>query len=172
MKSLLKYMRLIGHSMDDTKPKTWRAILTPHRSLSRQGFIILMSVIAGFNFTVGMVFYVIGAWPVLGFMGLDVALIWWAFRANFADARRAEHIEITADELVLRCLRGDSPAREQRFARRWVRVELEEDRERELVGPLYLRFGGKRTEIASFLGAQERLSFANALRAALINPHF
>jgi uncharacterized membrane protein len=158
--------------MDDTKPKTWRAILTPHRSLSPKGFVILMSVIVGLNLTAGMFFYVIGAWPVVGFMGLDVALIWWAFRANFADARRAEHIEITSDELVLRRLAEDKPAQVQRFARRWVRVELEEDRERELVGPLYLRFGGKRTEIASFLGAQERLSFANALKAALINPHF
>jgi uncharacterized membrane protein len=158
--------------MDDGKPKTWRATLTPHRSLSRQGFVILMSAIAGFNFIVGMVFYVIGAWPVLGFMGLDVALIWWAFRANFADARRAEHIEITADELVLRRLAENRPVQEQRFARRWVRVELEEDRERELVGPLYLRLGGKRTEIARFLGAKERLSFANALKAALINPLF
>jgi uncharacterized membrane protein len=158
--------------MDDTKPKTWRAILTPHRSLSREGFLILMTVIVGLNLTAGMFFYVIGAWPVVGFMGLDVALIWWAFRANFADARRAEHIEITADELVLRRLAEDRPAQEQRFARQWVRVELEEDRERELVGPLYLRFGGKRTEIASFLGAQERLSFANALKAALMNPHF
>ena len=158
--------------MDDTKPKTWRATLTPHRSLSPKGFVILMSVIVGLNLTVGMFFYVIGAWPVVGFMGLDVALIWWAFRANFADARRAEHIEITSDELVLRRLAENRPAQEQRFARRWVRVELDEDRERELVGPLYLRFGGKRTEIASFLGAQERLSFANALKAALINPHF
>ena len=158
--------------MDDTKPKTWRAILTPHRSLSPKGFVILMSVIVGLNLTVGMFFYVIGAWPVVGFIGLDVALVWWAFRANFADARRAEHIEITAGELVLRRLAEDRPAQEQRFARRWVRVELEEDRERELVGPLYLRFGGKRTEIASFLGARERLSFANALKAALINPRF
>jgi uncharacterized membrane protein len=158
--------------MDVTKPKIWRATLTPHRSLSPKGFVILMSVIVGLNLTAGMFFYVIGAWPVVGFMGLDVALIWWAFRVNFADARRAEHIEITAEELVLRRLAEDGPAQEQRFARRWVRVELDEDRERELIGPLYLRFGGKRTEIASFLGAQERLSFANALKAALINPHF
>jgi uncharacterized membrane protein len=158
--------------MNDTKPKTWRATLTPHRSLSREGFLILMTVIVGLNLTVGIFFYVIGAWPVVGFMGLDVALIWWAFRVNFADARRAEHIEVTSHELILRRLAEDKPAQEQRFARRWVRVELEEDRERDLVGPLYLRFGGKRTEIASFLGAQERLSFANALKAALINPQF
>lgn len=158
--------------MDDTKPKTWRATLTPHRSLSPKGFVILMSVTVGLNLTFGVFFYVMGAWPVVGFMGLDVALIWCAFRANFADARRAEHIEINSHELVLKRLAEDRPVQEQRFARRWVQVELDEDRERELVGPLYLRFGGKRTEIASFLGAQERLSFANALKAALINPQF
>ena len=158
--------------MDKTNPKTWRATLTPHRSLSREGLVILMSVIAGLNFASGLFFYLIGAWPIVGFMGLDVVLIWWAFHANFADARRAEHIEITPHELVLMRLAEHRPAQEQRFARRWVRVELEEDRERELVGPLYLRFRGKRTEIASFLGAQERLAFAQALKAALINPHF
>jgi uncharacterized membrane protein len=158
--------------MDEINPKTWRATLTPHRSLSRKGFVILMSVIAGLNFAGSLFFYVIGAWPVVGFMGLDVALVWWAFHANFADARRAEHIEITPHELVLRRLADRKPSQEQRFARRWVRVELEEDRERELIGALYLRFRGKRTEIASFLGAQERLAFAQALKAALINPHF
>ncbi len=158
--------------MDKTNPKTWRATLTPHRSLSREGFVILMSVIAGFNFAGGMFFYSIGAWPVMGFMGLDVVLVWWAFRSNFADARRAELIEISSHELVLRRLAERKPLQEQRFARRWVRVELEEDREREFVGPLYLRFRGKRTEIASFLGARERLAFAQALKAALTNPHF
>jgi uncharacterized membrane protein len=158
--------------MDKTNPKTWRATLTPHRSLSREGFVILMSVIAGMNFAGGLFFYIIGAWPVVGFMGLDVALIWLAFRANFADARRAEHIEITGHELVLMRLAERKPAEEQRFARRWVRVELEEDREQELIGRLYLRFRGKRTEIASFLGAQERLTFAQALKMALTNPNF
>ncbi len=158
--------------MDKTNPKTWRVTLIPHRSLSREGFVILMSVIAGSNFAGGLFFYLIGAWPVVGFMGLDVALIWLAFRANFVDARRAEHIEITAHELVLERIAERRPPQVTRFMRRWVRVELEEDRERELIGPLYLRFHGKRTEIASFLGAHERLAFAKALQAALINPNF
>jgi len=158
--------------MDGTNPKTWRATLTPHRSLSREGFVFLMSAIALLNFIAGLFFYAIGAWPVAGFMGLDMALIWWAFRANFADARKAEQIEITSHELILRRLADRSPAQEQRFVRHWVRVELEEDRERELVGPLYLRFRGGRTEIASFLGAEERLAFANALKTALARPSF
>ena len=158
--------------MGQTNPKTWRATLTPHRSLSRQEFLILMTVVVGLNLPAGLFFYIIGAWPVAGFMGLDVALVWWAFHANFADARRAEHIEITAHELVLMRLAERQPAREQRFLRRWVRVELEEDPERELIGPLYLRFHGRRTEIASFLGGRERRAFARALKSALTNPHF
>ena len=158
--------------MEHSNPKSWRATLTPHRSLTRQGFIVLMAVIAALNLAIGLFFYIIGAWPVVGFMGLDVALIWWAFNKNFADARRAERIEITAHELVLERLSEKCPPRQQRFVRRWVRVELEEDRERERVGSLYLRFKGKRTEIASFLGAEERQAFARELQAALINPHF
>jgi uncharacterized membrane protein len=158
--------------MEQSNPKSWRATLTPHRSLSRQGFLILMSAIAVLSFAIGLFFYAIGAWPVVGFMGLDVALIWWAFNRNFADARRAERIEITTHEVVLEKLSEKHPPREQRFVRRWVRVELEEDRDRELIGSLFLRFEGKRTEIASFLGAEERRAFAKELQAALVNPKF
>ncbi len=158
--------------MEHSNPKSWRATLTPHRSLTRHGFLILMTIIAGLSFAIGLFFYSIGAWPVVGFMGVDVALIWWAFNKNFADARCAERIEITAHEVVLEKLSERHPPSQQRFVRRWVRVELEEDRERELTGSLYLRFQGKRTEIASFLGAEERQAFARELQAALINPRF
>ena len=158
--------------MEQPNPKSWRATLTPHRSLTRQGFVILMSAIAGLSFGIGLFFYIIGAWPVVGFMGLDVVLIWWAFSKNFADARRAERIEITSHEVVLEKLWEKRAPQEQRFVRRWVQVELEEDRDRELVGSLYLRFQGKRTEIASFLGAEERQAFAKELQKALVNTHF
>jgi uncharacterized membrane protein len=158
--------------MEQTNPKSWRATLTPHRSLTHEGFLFLMGAITILSFGAGFFFYSIGAWPVVGFMGLDVALAWWAFHKNFADARRAERIEITSHEVVLEKLWEKRQPQEHRFERRWVRVELEEDRERELVGSLYLRFQGKRTEIASFLGAEERQAFARELQKVLVNPHF
>jgi uncharacterized membrane protein len=157
--------------MDHDTPKSWRATLTPHRSLSRGGFVALMVVIAALNFGVGLYFFSIGAWPVMGFMGLDVALVWWAFRRNYADARVAENIEITEHEVVLERLSEKHPPQEHRFVRRWVRVELEEDKVRELIGPLYLRSSDRRMEIARFLSPPERQAFAHALKAALINPH-
>lgn len=156
--------------MADTGSNTWSATLTPHRSLSRRGFLLLMGIVASLNAAVSIYFYVNGAWPIIGFMGLDVALLWWAFSRNYADALVAERLEITAHDLVLRRRSARAPESEQRFTRRWVRVELEEDRERELVGSLYLRFKGERTEIGRFLSPQERLTLAKALRVALAMP--
>lgn len=146
-------------------------LLTPHRSLSRKGFLLIMWVIAGINLLGGTVFWLLGAWPVVGFMGLDVLLIWWAFRANFAAARRAERIEVTDQELILQRLLPGRPPLESRFVRGWVRVELEEDRERELIGRLYLNARHKRTEIGSFLSPAERKTLAGALKQALARPH-
>ena len=156
--------------MERSNPKSWVATLTPHRSLSRNGFIAVMSLIAGVNFIAGLVFFLIGAWPVVGFCGLDVAIMYLAFRRNFADARRAEVIEVTEHELILARLAEGCDREEQRYVRRWVRIELEEDRERELIGGLYIASHGIRTEIASFLGPNEKKELADALKAALASP--
>jgi uncharacterized membrane protein len=156
--------------MKEKTSTTWRATLTPHRSLTRHGFTILMGVIIGANLAGGLFFLIIGAWPVIGFLGVDVLLVWLAFRSNYADGQRAERIEITDHELVLERMAERQPRYQQRFARRWVRVELDVDAERELIGPLYLRFQGQRTQIASFLGGEERQAFAKALKAALAGP--
>jgi uncharacterized membrane protein len=145
----------------------WAVTLTPHRSLSRQGFITLMVILVALNLAGGIMFLVIGAWPVMGFMGLDVLIAWWAFRQNFADADRSERIVIDGDQVTLTRQRKKSPPRIFNFNRRWLRVELEYDEPRELVGRLLLLSHGKRTEIASFLGAEERQSLAKALRQAL-----
>ncbi len=156
--------------MDRGNTKTWQATLTPHRSLTKQGFVTVMVLVAAVNLAVGGLFMAIGAWPVAGFAGLDVALIWWAFKANFADARRLERISITESELVLDRLQARREPEQQRFVRRWVRVELEEDRERELIGRLSLISGQTRVDIGDFLAPEERKSLATALQAALAIP--
>ena len=122
------------------------------------------------NLVVGGLFMAIGAWPVAGFAGLDVLIIWWAFRANFADARRMERISITEHELVFDRLNEKRPPEQQRFVRRWVRVELEEDRERELIGRLLLVSGPSRISVGEFLAPEERKTLATALKSALAIP--
>lgn len=156
--------------MNGSNSKLWQATLTPHRSLSRRGFLLVMGLVIAVNLLVGGMFMVMGAWPIAGFAGLDVLLVWWAFRANFADARQLERISVTEYELVLDRMRENGPPEQQRFNRRWVRVELEEDGERELIGRLSLVSGGVRVAIGDFLPPEERKTLASALRAAIATP--
>ena len=156
--------------MDDRNTKAWQATLTPHRSLTRQGFLVVMGLVVAVNLVIGGPFMAIGAWPVAGFAGLDVLIIWWAFRANFADARKMERISITEHELVFDRFAENRAPEQQRFVRRWVRVELEEDRERELIGRLSLVSGASRVAVGDFLAPEERKQLATALRAALAVP--
>ena len=156
--------------MDARNSKAWQATLTPHRSLTGEGFLAVMILVAVVNLVVGGLFMAIGAWPVAGFAGLDVLIIWWAFRVNFADGRQLERISITEHELVLDRIRKDMPQEQQRFVRRWVRVELEEDRERELIGRLLLVSGATTVSIGDFLAPEERKTLASALKSALAIP--
>jgi uncharacterized membrane protein len=146
------------------------AALRPHRSLSPQGFRILMAAIGGISFVFGSFFIALGAWPVFGFLGLDVLIIYLAFRRSFADAEVCEVVEVTGHEVVLYNSRPARPLSERRFPRAWVRVDLDEDHERELIGSLALVYAGRRTEFASFLGPEERKSLAAALKAAVARP--
>jgi uncharacterized membrane protein len=146
------------------------AALKPHRSLSPQGFAVLMAAVCGVCLIFGSFFIAIGAWPVFGFLGLDVAIVYWAFRRNFADAEVRQIVEVTDHEVVLYNARPSEPVTERRFPRLWVRVDLDEDPERELIGSLALVYAGRRTEFASFLPPEERKSLAAALKAAVARP--
>ncbi|MEM7430220.1 MAG: DUF2244 domain-containing protein [Pseudomonadota bacterium] len=145
----------------------YSAVLRPHRSLDRQGFLILMAAITVVSFIAGIAFLIIGAWPVMGFFGLDVLLIYWAFRKNFADRESFEQIDLFPEELVIRREIRSRPAEEWRFHPYWVRLELEEDEELETCGPLWLTSHGKRLQLGSFLGPNQLRAFSEDLHAAL-----
>src|SRR4051812_2282421 len=84
------------------EPTLFSALLTPHRSLTGAGFLVLMGLVAGIAFVGGVVFFIVGAWPVIGFLGLDVALVYWAFRANYLAAAAYEEVTVTPSELRVR----------------------------------------------------------------------
>src|SRR3974390_1430602 len=91
-----------GPEFTDPEPTLFSAIVTPHRSLSSTGFLIVMAAIGSISFAAGMVFLMLGAWPVFGFFGLDVLLIYWAFRANYRAAAAYEEGTVTASERRVR----------------------------------------------------------------------
>jgi uncharacterized membrane protein len=147
-------------------PALFAARLTPHRSLGQAGFLLLMTVLGGVSFAAGMVFLLLGAWPVFGFFGLDVLLVYWAFRANYRDARAYEDVMVTTSELRVRKVSARGQVSEWTFNPLWAKIDYEIDDEFGLQR-LYLVSRGRRLPIASFLPPQEKESFAAALAAAI-----
>jgi uncharacterized membrane protein len=142
------------------------ALLTPHRSLNRTGFVVLMAVLSVVSFAAGLAFLLMGAWPVFGFFGLDVLVIYWAFRINFRRAKASEEIRVTPSELRLRRVSHRGHVVEFVLNPLWVQLDQKTHAEYG-IEKLYLLSKGRRVAIASFLGPDEKASFAKALTAAL-----
>ena len=86
----------------DLEPTIFSAVLTPHRSLGHAGFMVLIVVFGAVSFISGIAFLMLGAWPVFGFFGLDVALLYWAFRLNYRHAAEYEQVMVTPTVLRVR----------------------------------------------------------------------
>jgi len=142
------------------------ATITPHRSLGRKGFIAVMCAIGGVSFIAGVVFLIAGAWPVFGFFGLDVLVIYWAFRVNFRSADATEDIVLTPSELRVRRVSHRGHVMEWTLNPLWVQLEQTGDPEFG-IERLYLVSRGRRVPIGYFLGPDEKASFSKALLAAL-----
>jgi uncharacterized membrane protein len=148
------------------QPELFSALLTPHRSLNRTGFLVLMAFLSMVSFAAGLAFLLMGAWPVLGFFCLDVLAIYWAFRVNFLRARATEQISVTPSELRVRRVSHRGHVVEWVLNPLWVRLDQKTHAEFG-IEKLYLVSKGRRVSIASFLGPDEKASFAKALLAAL-----
>jgi uncharacterized membrane protein len=153
-------------ALPEPEPKIFAATITPHRSLGSTGFLIVMLCIGGLSFACGMLFLLLGAWPVFGFLGLDVLLIYVAFRANFRAARAYEEVTVTATELMVRKVSHHGIVREWTLNPLWVRLDRIVHEEFG-IERLFLVSRGRRLQIAGFLGPDEKASFATALSAAL-----
>ena len=155
-----------GNDFDPDEAELFSARLRPHRSLNRTGFLVLMAFVSVVSFAAGMVFLLMGAWPVFGFFGLDVLAIHWAFRVYFRRAKAYEEIRLTASELSVRRISHRGHVMEFTFNPLWVQLDREIHAEFG-IERLYLVSRGRRIAIAGYLGAEEKANFSSALMAAL-----
>jgi uncharacterized membrane protein len=148
------------------EPTLFCALLTPHRSLGSAGFIVLMAMIAAVSFAGGVAFYIVGAWPVGFFFGLDALLIYWAFRVNYRAADAYEEVTVTPSELRVKKVTHKGEVSEWSLNPLWTRLDRESHEDFGLIG-LFLVSRGKRLAVGRFLGPAEKESFAAALSQAI-----
>jgi uncharacterized membrane protein len=151
---------------DNELAPIFEAVITPHRSLGHAGFLVLMITVGAISFIAGVVFWAIGAWPVFGFFGLDVALLYWAFRINYRRAAAYEVVTVTPIELKVRKVTHRGLVREWVLNPLWVTLD-KVTHEAYGIERLFLVSRGKRLAVANYLGPDEKASFAKALSNAL-----
>jgi uncharacterized membrane protein len=140
------------------------AVLHPYRSLPPRGFVVVMAVLSGASLIAGATCVLVGAWPVFGFFGVDVALVYLAFRASYRSARQREYIRLTERSLDVERVSIHGERSHVRFEPAWLRVA---DEGSEHNGAVTLSSHGRKVAVGRFLAPAERLQFAAALRDAL-----
>ena len=157
----------------DNDPILLDETLRPSPPMEARTLLIILAVVAAFNIAFALSFVLRGAWPIAPFMGLDVALLAWAFRASTLAARRFEHVTLTPGLLSVEKHPAKGAVSKSTFNPYWVRVDLQ--RPTEFSNRVFLRSHGKEMQVGDFLAPAVRESFANALKTALSaakNRHF
>lgn len=137
------------------------ARLTPNRSASVKAINLVIALLAFVFFATGLGFMLIGAWPVMGFLGLEIVLLYLALRWNLLLAGRHETVTLTREALTVERVDPWGIRSTETLEAYWARVEL--DRR----GRLEILSRGKSLVVGQFLAPEERADFADALRAAL-----
>ena len=128
--------------------------------------LVEFGLVAAFCFIVGMVFFVLGLWPVLGFMGLDILLVYWAFKSNYFSAKAYEDVEVSRQHVFLRKVSPKGKASDHTFPQFGTRFEV--DRHEEIgITQMRLANRAKSVEFGYFLNPHDRESFASAFQLAM-----
>jgi uncharacterized membrane protein len=140
-------------------------VLLPHRSLTLRNFHLLMGLLGLVSLAAGVGFVVVGAWPVIGFFGLDVALVYLAFRLNYRTARQSETIRLADDVFSVERVGVRGERRNWRFQPFWVRVILEE--RPDASNRVLVASHGRSLVIGEFVPPAARRELAATVRDAL-----
>lgn len=148
----------------DRPHASFDAVIHPYRSLGPRGFRLFIAFLVAVNAVFATVMISQGAWPVAGFLGLDVAAVYVAFRVSYAQMRAFERFIIEGETLTIERVDKDGARQSWTFPAYWVSVWVDEG---ELRTTLTLRSHGRSLEVGSYLAPFERKDFAAALRKAL-----
>ncbi len=134
--------------------------------MGSRGLRIVVATMAIAATIPAIAFYSLGAWPIIGFLGVDVLLVWWALSASVRDGRRYEQVTLWPDQLEFKQVDGAGKESLQRFSPHAVKLVIDRDFNERTTG-LHLRTPDNDIVLGAFLNADEKSSFAKAFGTAL-----
>ena len=139
--------------------------LTPNRSLGRSDSVRLVAAVGVIFLLMGARLWVLGAWPVVPFMAIDLALLWWAFRASHRSGAAFETLRLDDAALHVRTVTHRGVERRVALEPYWTRVQLE--RVSDLENRLWLACRGERVRVAECLSPAERVAVHDVIADGL-----
>jgi uncharacterized membrane protein len=152
--------------IDRFEQPVFSAVIRPHRSLSPQGFKIVMGLVCLVSVVASLPFMLMGFWPVAGFFGLDFLGLYIAFRISYRQAEAFELLELTPIRLLFRKVNPRGEVQDWQFNPLWTRLDREVDDEYGMQS-LSLTSRNEHVVIARDLSPPERETLAEALSRAL-----
>lgn len=148
------------------KSPLFAALLTPHRSLGKKGVRVVVAFYVILAMIPGVFFFVLGAWPVVGFLGLEALILWWALSVSRKSGDAYEEVTLWPDSLEVRHVTAKGKENRHAFNPFWVRLHIDKDFEQR-VTRLALRNRGEELEIGAFLNPDDKATFATVFGQAL-----
>jgi uncharacterized membrane protein len=139
--------------------------VAPYRSLPPRRLTWIMLGLAAFGCCCSIGFVLAGAWPVTGFFGVDIALLYFAFRLSYRSARQRESVRLTQRALDIERIGVHGERQSWQLEPTWLRVTIDENAQGR--GRLLLSSRGKTVGLGAFLNTDERRRLADELKAAL-----
>jgi uncharacterized membrane protein len=143
----------------------FEAVVTPHRSLSQRGIFILLGCLGTASLSVTLLFWYLGAWPIAGFNGVEMAVAALLLRHHARSRRVREVLRLTSNEVQIDRFDINGVHTQASLPAAWLNVLLEEKPGR--VPGLFLTTHGHREEVARVLGESQKRDLAEALSGAL-----
>ena len=156
--------------MINKKNKLYEISLYPYRSLNKTGFFILMFSLGLISFVAGIIFMIKGAWPVFGFFGLDILLVYIFFKINFRSGKKKEILILTKNQLIIEFYNSKKISKTYYLDAHWLQIRLSKLKNE--MSKLKISSKNKSIIIGSFLRYQEKIDVVKSLKKALKKYHF
>ena len=145
-----------------------RLSIWPYRSLSPRGFALVMGALGSLAVCIGLGFFLMGAWPVIGFLGLELLVVWVAFRMNYRAAKRRQTLTATESALTIENIAPDGARNSTSLPTAWVQVDLTPRDAPDMASRsrqrIIARSHGHTAEIGGFLHPAEMPKLAGEVR--------
>ena len=150
--------------------KLYEISLYPYRSLNKTGFFILMFSLGFISFVAGIIFMIKGAWPVFGFFGLDVLLVYIFFKINFRSGKKKEVLILTKNKLIVEFYDSKKISKTYYLDANWLQIHLSELKNE--MSKLKISSNGKSVIVGAFLRHQEKIAVLRSLKKVLKKYRF